>query len=221
MELLSLAWHLYWLTQSYLTSVLSQLHTPQPANRPSQIDKKQTKKLVGKHFIDLKHAHMADKKVSVCGKEQKECWNGATSDTARHSIPFWVLRLRWESERTRSADKHLLVSVVVFGVLEIEMLLLVENTCRLGFCELTWTKCVDSWYVMYLCYLMERLLLLDTYTAVINMTVQRRGLAFFSFLNLYISRSDLHCHAFQHFVSSFMEPNERWWNKEMKQTHCI
>ena len=49
--------------------------------------------LVSKHFIDLKHAHMADKKVSLFVEKKQKEW-----------------------DRTWSADKHLLASMVVLGL---------------------------------------------------------------------------------------------------------
>lgn len=72
----------------------------------------------------------------------------------------------------------------------------------------------------------ERLLILDTYTAVINMTVQRQGLAFFfySFFS-----SSLHpTPAVTYTAMPFSILSQVLWSQtnadgtmEMKQTHCI
>ena len=52
------------------------------------------------------------------------------------------------------------------------------------------------------------------------MAVQRQGLALFFFTSN--SGSDAHCNAFQHFVSSFMEPNDAdgtmKWNRPIAYT---
>lgn len=82
------------------------------------------------------------------------------------------------------------------------MLLLEENTRWFGMCDVTVGKCMDS--SMYVRNLMNVCLYWDTYTAVINMTVQRQRAAFFFFFTSNL-RSGSHRNAVQHFVSSFIE----------------
>lgn len=82
----------------------STLHNPQRSG--NQTGHSGQKNLVSKHFIDLKHAHMADKKVSLFAeKKQKECWNLWNYNIHGPIFKSLLSSSTAMRERTRSADK--------------------------------------------------------------------------------------------------------------------
>lgn len=102
------------------------------------------KNLVSKHFIDLKHAHMADRKsISLLNRNKRNVENdGSTTDVAKCSNPFWVLRVPWEG--TWSSDRHLLASTVVLGLLQIYKRFSCWKILDGLDCDQTITKCISS-----------------------------------------------------------------------------
>lgn len=103
------------------------------------------RKLTSKHFIDLKHAHMADcRKKSQLLVEERECWNGTTTEASGHPPPHPLVSLEC---RPRGGG------------------LLVDVAARRRLRELDWAKCTSGSAVMDLCLSNERLLTLNTYSS--------------------------------------------------------